>query len=290
MSAVATKKRSGKKKLTYLDLMALTSKPIADRRLVPIGRGGEKIVPRNFHLGKEEIEVLREKHEGGDKLPNPQNRGSYFYIIEALKDLGLNRKHPFGDVFNKIKELMSDKSTVKEDDKGNKTTAWQRFRDKAPATKDEDRARDERGRVLQNMEVLQRVNVQSCTPYGLKLFQVGTEVLKTAGCVIDILKDTDGKVFVRLNTNSDSPQNDMRRRRVTDGAVEAKPAKKPGKKAKAVAKPKAAKVAKAKAARKPKAAAKAEHSAPSHSAPAAESDKSEPAEVKETENAGSAAE
>ena len=218
--ATASKTRKSGKRYGYLDVMAQASKPLESRREMKIGRGGTLVKPRKFHLSDEEIADLRKLHEDGDKMPNPQNRGSYWYIIEAIKSLGLNRKHPLKELIVKVRDLMNDKETKDEDGK----TAWARFRDKEAATDNADNALKAEDRIYQNITVLQRVNVETTTtPYGLKLLQVGQKVLKTAGCVIDVLKGaTDKEILVRLNTDSAVPTNEMKRQR---GTGDEKPAK-----------------------------------------------------------------
>jgi hypothetical protein len=226
MPAVATKKRSTKARLGYADVMDIAERPGDKRRLMPIGRGGNKVAPRKFHLNDLEVSDLRQQHKDGDPLPNPQNRGSYYYIIEAGKKLGVNRKHPLKLVIATIRELMNDKETRKDDGKGNVTTAWQRFRDKGPATDNADNALDVEDRIIQNMEVLQRTSLTSTTPYGLKLLQVGQKVLKTKGCVIDLLKGaTDKEILFRLNTDAAAPTNELKRQRGTAVQVTAAPAR-----------------------------------------------------------------
>ena len=86
---------------------------------------------------------------------------------------------------------------------------WQRWKRK-------DAALPWRDRYVQNLEVLQRVTrpgTQNRSAYGEKLKEVGTEVLGTHGVVIDILRASDGKMLVRLNTDSPFPINEFRTRR-----------------------------------------------------------------------------
>ena len=300
MTAVATapkSKKSGKSKTKLFGFKALLAsgvlaKPLAERKELPIGRGGEKVVPRNHALSNDDIIALRKRHkEDGDKLPNPHNKGNYYYIIEALKQLGLDKKHPFGVVKTTIRELMSDKSTQQEGEDGKKTTAWQRFKNKAPATANEDNARDEEGRILQNMEVLQRVNIEtSNNPYGYKLMQVGQRVLQTKGACIDLYRNDDGDIFVMLNTDSKTPVNELKRRRAKTEAKSTKPAKaESGKKVKAA---KSEKASKPKAARKARKAA--ETAAPADDTQTAtavaevetQGDSQPSGDIAETENAG----
>jgi hypothetical protein len=266
MPATATKKRSTKARLGYADVMDIAERPGDKRRLMPIGRGGAKVAPRKFHLNDDEVAELRQAHKDGDPLPNPQNRGSYFYIIEAGKKLGLNRKHSLKTVISTIRELMSDKETRQDDGKGNTTTAWQRFRDKSPATSNEENALDVEDRIVQNMEVLQRTSLTSTTPYGLKLLQVGQKVLKTHGCVIDLLKGDGKEIFFRLNTDAAAPTNELKRPRGGNAAS------RPSKVARSPRKAKATKVAAAapKAARKPKTRAAKSDTVRAHAAPASD--------------------
>ena len=217
------------KRLTgYQAVIGQANLSIAKRRPMPIGRGGKKVIVRKFHLSKTEIDDLLKVAESGDKFPNPHNKGNYFFIVESLKALGLDHKHPLASVANKVKELMSDSST--KDEAGH--TAWQRFRDKASNAKNKDDALDAVDRITQNIRVLQRINQATYTPYGLKIFQVGKHVLKTSGAVLQIFKAKDGDVTVMLNTDSTDPIDETKRVRV------AKPK---------VAKAKVAKVAKPKA-------------------------------------------
>jgi hypothetical protein len=156
---------------------------------------------RSFGLSQQDIGELTAEFEKTKTLPNPYRRGSYWYIIEACKSLGLNKKHPLKQVIAKIRELMSDKETKGAEGK----TDWQRFRDKAPATDQEDVALDAEDRIVQNMAVLQRVNLTSNTPYGLKLLEVGRKVMRSKGAVIDMTRDGKGALLIALNIDSDTP-------------------------------------------------------------------------------------
>ncbi|HEV2295597.1 MAG TPA: endonuclease domain-containing protein [Tepidisphaeraceae bacterium] len=139
-------------------------------------------------------------------VPNPHNKGSYHYFIEALKSLGANRRHSRAVVIGRFRELTNTPETRDETGK----TFWQRW------TKG-DEGNDHWGtRFDRNAEVLQRVprpGVANNTPYGLRLLEVGTKVLGTAGIVVDIVKDRDGQRAYRLNTNSSLPVNEFRTRR-----------------------------------------------------------------------------
>lgn len=189
----------GKEPQGYTDVMKAAALPVDERPKFAIGRGGEKIAPRRFHLTPEQIAELRKLHDDGDRMPNPQKRGAYCGFLQALKSLGLNKPHSYGSVKQAMKAAMS------EGPKGE--TLWDRF---AP-NGDGENALDLDGRIRQNAEVLQRVSLTSFSPYGLKLLQVGQLVLKSKGCVIDILRTKTGDIQFRLNTNSAEPLNELRR-------------------------------------------------------------------------------
>lgn len=197
------------KTLTYASIRAEAERPLEDRRKLVIGRDG-KVVPRKHHLGTAEVDQLQAALRDGDKFPNPHNRGNYFYIVEALKQLGLDSRHSFARVKDRVRELMSDKDTRQDDGKGNVTTAWQRFIHKE--ARNDETGRDIDGRLLQNIEVLQRIG--GMNPYGLKIMEVGTKVLKSKGAVIDLTK-TGEELYVALNTDSATPINERKRVRKT---------------------------------------------------------------------------
>jgi Recombination endonuclease VII len=161
------------------------------------------LAPRRFGLSRRKIVALQGKF-GTDELPNPFNAGFYRYLVEALKRLGVNRPHPRKAVIAAFRELANARSTYK-----NGGTFWRRWKGK-------DASLPWSERFDQNVEVLQRVprpGVSNNTPYGLKLLEVGTELLRTRGAVIDILRAEDGQKLFRLNTDSGIPQNDFRNRR-----------------------------------------------------------------------------
>jgi hypothetical protein len=183
----------------YADIMAFVNAPVEDRKTLAIGRQGAKVCPRRFHLLADDIAALRDLYNKGDKCPNPQNKGAYWGFIEALKALGINKAHSYGECKKAMKAAM----TAEGDGE-----LWDRF---ANHKGESENALDLDGRIRQNAEVLQRLG--GFTPYGLKLLQVGQAVLKTKGVVVDILKSKTGDMQFRLNTNSAEPQNDFHRRR-----------------------------------------------------------------------------
>jgi hypothetical protein len=158
---------------------------------------------RSFTLRPAKIAALKAQVDG-TSVPNPFNTGFYFFLIDALKQLGVNRTHPIRHVIGAFRQMANAPSTYK-----NGGTFWKRWKHK-------DAARPWRDRFVQNIEVLQRVarpGVQNRSAYGQKLKQVGTEVLGSRGVVIDMLRARDGKMLVKLNTNSPFPINEFRTRR-----------------------------------------------------------------------------
>lgn len=250
----ATKTAPKGKFKSYDDLIVHTEKPLAKRRELAIGRGGEHVKPRKFHLSPEEVADLKVQYKETKRFPNPHNRGFYFYLVEALVDMGINDQHPQGRVMQRVEKLMSDESTIQGEGR-DKTTAWERWANKDP--RNAETGKDMEGRFDQNVTVLQRLS--GLTPYGRKLLDVGTEVLGTDGAVIDVLvNDTTGTKYLRLNTKSGRPINQSKTRGAGSPA--------------AIAAEKAAK--RAKTTRKAKRKA-----APKSDAPASESTEAQPATV-----------
>jgi hypothetical protein len=160
--------------------------------------------PRNHGLHAETLEKLIEQFNGSKTIPNPYSPGPYFYFIEALKDLGVDKMHRFIVVRDRMQELMS-----VSDPRIAGKNEWERFVLKVGV------ATDHNGRIIRNAEVLQRVN-----DYGLKLLLVGRKVLKTSGLVVDILKGEGGSPLYRLNTDSAVPINEFRQTRGRKTPVE----------------------------------------------------------------------
>ncbi|HLL87694.1 MAG TPA: hypothetical protein VK324_00160 [Tepidisphaeraceae bacterium] len=191
------KKKTKGRYTTYDALISQTNLPAAKRRKLKIGRGGSSVVPRKFHLSDEEISDLREQYKETKRFPNPHNKGFYYFLIEALIDLGLDEQHPQAAVIERLENLMADPSTLDE----NGTTAWDRFRNKPQ--RNSSTAKDWIGRFDQNVLVLQRLT--GLTPYGRRLLDVGQKVLRRRGAVIDVLTTKDGQQFLRLSTKSAKP-------------------------------------------------------------------------------------
>jgi len=147
---------------------------------------------------------------------SPHNSGNYGRSIQALYELGANKPHAYKDFKAKLREIASAPHTKQPvlNDKGEPTgetlTAWQDFIRKGVSARatDEENAKDQDGKIIQNLEVLQRRD------YGKKLLDYGRRILKSRGAVIEItLGGEDNKeLFVALNTDSATPINQRRTR------------------------------------------------------------------------------
>lgn len=156
-------------------------------------------------LSEEEIERLKEEYAKTGIMPNPHNKGFYHYLIETMKALGTNNLFSLSQVRKKFKEITSSEKTVNHTGK----TFWIRFLEKAPKNKYTAMSWDQK--FDQNVEVLQRLGGN--TPYGQKLLQLGTKVLNTRGCTIDIYKTELGEKMIMLNTNNDYPINKFKKQK-----------------------------------------------------------------------------
>lgn len=173
-----------KKKQLYMDVAGHASIPISRREAVVKGRGGEKKVPRMYHLTAEKLIELRRQMAAEGRFISPYGANRlYSFIIEALVLLGPG-PHPVSTVYKKFEEVSSHPRTMNENGK----TAWQRFVDRP--CRNEKTGRDDFPRFLYNLEVLQRLGGNH--PYGLKLAQVGA--------CIDIVVDVTRQVKVQLRT------------------------------------------------------------------------------------------
>lgn len=179
-------------------------------------KGASRITERDSaarRFGLNDRDVVRLKGEVEQRssakrihVPNPHNKGFYHFLVEALKSLGVNRRHSAAVVIGRFRELTNTSATRDESGK----TLWQRW------AKGDEGTDHWRTRFARNAEVLQRVprpGVVNNTPYGLRLLEVGTKVLGTKGVVVDIVKDRDGGRAYRLNTDSSLPVNEFRTRR-----------------------------------------------------------------------------
>ena len=183
---------------TFADIKQITAKPLKKRQLLAIGRGGKKVLPRGYSLDEADIAVYKEQFKNGDKVPNPFNKGSQYYILEAMKSLGVNKNHSWARFMEEFVKLAGSADTKKDG-----KTYLQTFKAKAP--RNEETGLDWKGRVEQTFKVMQRLG--GFHPYGQKLIDIGTEVLGTKGVALQILKGSTGEVMVRLATDSNEPLN-----------------------------------------------------------------------------------
>lgn len=145
----------------------------------------------HFGLTKKVLRKLKAEFARTKRVPNPHRRGCYYFIIEALKALGINRRHSFDALRAKVETLMGSNNWRVFACRGNL-----RHRPRVV----EDVEADANARLHCNCRVLQRKR-----DYGLKLLQVGQKIMRTNGCVIDIVFRA-GQFTYRLNTNADCPQ------------------------------------------------------------------------------------
>lgn len=147
-------------------------------------------VKRSFGLSAEDVQELTGEYAKTKRFPNPYRAGAYGFTIDALVKLGVNKPHSLAKVHAAFKraagaEWYGEWVGTK---KRNKETGL-----------------DADGRFLQNIRVLQRT-----ADYALKLLQVGRDVLKSKGAVIDLTRDSKGGLLVALNLDSDTPTKPQR--------------------------------------------------------------------------------
>lgn len=182
-------KRNGVAGMDYITSLAGTGEPAARRVKDAIENKNDA---RNFHIPENQIAHYRKLHKDGDPFPNPHREGWYHFIIEALKALGLDQRHDWPLFFGKVQELMSHPSTKD----ANEQTFWDR-------SLDPDSLDDREGRLLENVEVLQRL--KGMTPYGLRIHQIAQRVLGRRGGCID-LEVWGDKLVIRLNLQPETIQ------------------------------------------------------------------------------------
>ena len=90
----------------------------------PVGSDGRKAHARQqraelrgFGLSPRDVARLKaevEERGAGKRIyvPNPHNKGFYYYLIETLKALGVNRAHPVAVVVAKFRELTNAPGTA----------------------------------------------------------------------------------------------------------------------------------------------------------------------------------
>ena len=104
--------RSNRRFRSYDDLVKHTETPLLKRRALKIGRDGTAVVPRKFHLSEAEVAELSLQHQATKRFPNPHNKGFYYYLLEALNTLGIDKAHPSAAVMQQVERLMSDDGTI----------------------------------------------------------------------------------------------------------------------------------------------------------------------------------
>lgn len=202
-----TKTDGTKKKSLYQDFVEQASLPLSERQAVVVGRKGNTVVPRRYHLTTDKISNNKNARSEKGRFVSPFRRGgAYWGVVEALATLGENQRHAFRSVADKMKEIMTDIST--KDPKTGKT-AWEKFEGRS--SKNPEKARDSEGKIIQNLEVLQRLGGNH--PYGFKLAQLGA--------CINIFKSSESGeagFYIELQTGiegSPNPVNERRDRRTS---------------------------------------------------------------------------
>ncbi len=140
--------------------------PAKQRPESVVARHGGKQKIRRHHLTRAQMDSLMEAMKQQNRWLCPFNPPkAYWGLVEALYQLGPNKRHLFGAVYAKMQEIMS--KDEYRDAAGR--TAWEKFEGKSnrsPST-----GKDAFDRIMQNIRVLQRLG--GANPYGLKLAQVG---------------------------------------------------------------------------------------------------------------------
>lgn len=167
----------------YVDVAAAANPSLRDR--TPIARkNGEFKVLRRYHLLRKRVEELQSEIKRTNRFVSPYGANRlYSMVINSIVESGENIDHPVSVVFGKFRELMSDPSTIR-----NNQTAWDRFNQKTP--RNENTHLTAFPRYIYNLEVLQRLGGDH--PYGFKLAQLGA--------CIDINFDAAGMILVKLRT------------------------------------------------------------------------------------------
>ena len=182
----------------YEKIRREVEKSTSERKAIRTRRGNDRI-PRRYHLMGGKMDKLVEAAQKDGRFPNPYRKGGiYFGIIQALDNLGANTLHPFNEVREEIRRVLSKFKTK------NRQNAWESFANREP--RNQMSGKDVNGRILQNAMVLQRLT--GFHPYGEKLRQL-------KACV-DVKNDETGLPFLMLNTQFDDirdvcPINDIRK-------------------------------------------------------------------------------
>lgn len=190
-----SKQSTAKQKTAYREIADQASKSIVDRQAIVPGRNGKMVIPRCYHLKPEKAGLLVEAMKEKGRFVAPFRRGgAYWGVIEALAVLGSNKRHLFAKVAEKMQEIMSEDAV--KDVKAGKT-AWEKFVGRAP--KSQKTPRDTFGKILQNIEVLQRLG--GAHPYAYKMAQMGA-------CINLYKTDEAGSegIYIELKTGIENKQ------------------------------------------------------------------------------------
>jgi len=172
-----------------------------------MNRRGNLVRPRRYHMTEADKKKLKArfdesvkdvsldiKKKAGKKFFNPYRQaGIYYGCVQSLYLLGANTWHEYTKVYNKISQLMTEIID------GRKRSSWSKFANRSPRKTEGievSTAKDDEGRIKQNMRVLQRL--KGIHPYGYKLKQL-------CAC-IDVKRGKNGKFLFRLNTSFKSPE------------------------------------------------------------------------------------
>jgi hypothetical protein len=186
---------------TYNDALKKESEKKIGERQTILNRRRNVVMPRKYHMTDDQVKKFRAafkertkevskdiKKKAGTKFFNPfRVAGIYSSCVQSLYLLGCNEWHEYSDVYTKISEVMKNIFDAK------KRSSWSKFIGRAPRQiegRDSVTAKDDEGRIKQNMRVLQRLG--GVHPYGYKLAQC-------FACV-DIKREKDGRCYYRLNT------------------------------------------------------------------------------------------
>lgn len=154
-------------------------------RRIRFGKDGEEKAVRKFHRNAAQLENIFAEAKKAKRLPNPQDRGAYWAIVHALGQLGAGTLHPFDKVYAAIEQAMKSRKVK------SGQTFWQTFVARATASfgKMSKTSKSQQGissirdlmhrNMRHNIQVLQRINMISETPYGVPLKQCGLGIV---GC------------------------------------------------------------------------------------------------------------
>jgi hypothetical protein len=174
--------KTSRSTLDYLKIVDEAEKPISQRQKIIHTNRGTIRPPRKYHLDAKKLQVMKDEMAKGS-IPNPFRKGGVYHaFVQALINLGVNKKHSFLDIRKEMKTVLMSFTTKDNVD------GWTAFRDKA--SRNSLCAKDVNGRIIQNAFVLQRLS--GFDPYGEKLRQLG--------CCIDIFKDAQSTYLFQLRT------------------------------------------------------------------------------------------